>query len=180
MSSQAFFPLKHLMILSWSMDCPLPINIHLNSSPVNILGDSEECGCSVCLLQLIVSRLCPGDAIRELTSMGNQLLLTERNSQTTSPTFLSDSCHQPPPSPPPVPNRSVGWEPCYIWNNCSWNKMSILIALDHSLACALGITTRCSQWWAEDVNKGSALWLPASPEEIWSQSVAHLWFLHLP
>ena len=82
------------------MDCPLPINIHLNSSPVNILGDSGDCGCSVCLLQLIVSRLCPGDAIRDLTSMGNRLLLTERNSQTTSPTFLSDSRHQPPhPTP---------------------------------------------------------------------------------
>ena len=97
MSSQTSFPLKHSMILWWSMDCPLPINIQLNSSPVYILGDSEECGCSFCLLQLIVSRLCPGDAIRELTGMGNRLLLTERNSQTTSPTFLSDSCHQPPP-----------------------------------------------------------------------------------
>ena len=188
MSSQTSFPLKHSMIRWWSMDCPLPINIQLNSSPVYILGDSEECGCSFCLLQLIVSRLCPGDSIRELTGMGNRLLLTERNSQTTSPTFLSDSCRQPPP-PTPVPSRSVGWEPCHIWNNCSWNKISILIprthllqstALDHSLACALSITLRCSQWWAEDGNKGSGLGLPASPGEIWSQSVAHLRFLHLP
>ena len=77
MISQTSFHLRHTMILCWSMDCPLPIKIHLNSSPANILGDSEEHGCSVCLLQLNVSKLCPGDAIRELTGMGNRLLFTE-------------------------------------------------------------------------------------------------------
>lgn len=87
--------------------------------------------------------------------MGNWLLLAKWNSQTTSPTFFSDSCHQT----PTMPCRSVGWEPCHIWNNCSWDKMPILIArthllsspaLDHSVACAPGIMIRCSQRWAKD------------------------------
>lgn len=54
---QISFQLKH-SILCRSMNYPQPIKIHLNSS-ANILGDPKECGCSVCLLQLIVSRLCP-------------------------------------------------------------------------------------------------------------------------
>jgi hypothetical protein len=126
----------------------------------------------------------PGDAIRE--QIENQLLPTDWNSKTTSPTFLSDSCSQP----PTVPYRSVGWEPCYIWGTCSWKKMSFLLAstyllpspaLGHSLASALGIMRRCCQWRTEDSQQG--LYPRAASLTRGDQIaglVVNLWFLHLP